>query len=165
MTHVDAGSLPTLVEGAIAEAGIEPSCVQLELTESNAMADPAAALEVMNELRSIGVSLSIDDFGIGYSSLAYLSRLPVETVKIDRSFVAGLPGERGDEAVVGAVVDMARRHRTAGRGRRHRDDRTARGATAPGLRPRSRLPVRPPRASVGSGAGPAAGNRALIHRL
>jgi len=80
----------------------------LEVTESSVMADPARATALLNELRELGVRLSVDDFGTGYSSLSYLKRLPVQEVKIDRSFVAGLHDQGGDVAIVRAIVDLGR---------------------------------------------------------
>jgi diguanylate cyclase (GGDEF)-like protein len=81
----------------------------LEVTESSVMADPARAIELLHQLRDLGVRLSVDDFGTGYSSLSYLKRLPVQEVKIDRSFVTGLR-EHGSEdvAIVRAIVDLGR---------------------------------------------------------
>ncbi|SDF24094.1 diguanylate cyclase (GGDEF) domain-containing protein [Blastococcus aurantiacus] len=80
----------------------------LEVTESSVMGDPARAVALLHQLRDLGVRLSVDDFGTGYSSLSYLQRLPVQEVKIDRSFVAGL--DRGTEnvAIVRAIVDLGR---------------------------------------------------------
>ncbi len=92
--------------GAIlSEVGIPPSAVQLEITESVLMADIEGSIRRLRELRELGVTLAVDDFGTGYSSLAYLRDLPVDTLKIDRSFTSRLPG---DEAMIGFVVDLAR---------------------------------------------------------
>jgi diguanylate cyclase (GGDEF)-like protein/PAS domain S-box-containing protein len=79
----------------------------LEITESLLMADPEVAAARLRELKALGVSLAIDDFGTGYSSLAYLKWFPVDTVKLDRSFVRGAATDRADQAIVAAVVDMA----------------------------------------------------------
>ncbi len=81
----------------------------LEITETSLMADPERAIEALVRLRAIGVRLSVDDLGTGYSSLAYLQRLPVDEVKIDRSFLAELPGRASAEAVVGAIVELGHR--------------------------------------------------------
>ena len=97
----------TLVASALSESGIDPAQLGLEVTESALVADGAAAVTVLRDLRALGVRLVIDDFGIGYSSLAYLRRLPVEGVKIDRSFVANLATSPEDAAIVAAVVGMA----------------------------------------------------------
>src|SRR5450755_1942621 len=76
------------VKDALEESAIDPQCITIELTESLAMNDVAATFQTMSQLRTLGVKLSIDDFGTGYSSLSYLRRFPVDTLKIDQSFVA-----------------------------------------------------------------------------
>jgi diguanylate cyclase (GGDEF)-like protein len=88
--------------------GVPAARLTLEVTESSVMADPARAVDVLHELRDLGVRLSVDDFGTGYSSLSYLKRLPVHEVKIDRSFVTGLREEGQDVAIVRAIVDLGR---------------------------------------------------------
>jgi diguanylate cyclase (GGDEF)-like protein len=80
----------------------------LEVTESSVMVDPGRAVAVLHRLRELGVRLSVDDFGTGYSSLSYLQRLPVQEVKIDRSFVAGLDRGADDVAIVRTIVDLGR---------------------------------------------------------
>ena len=92
---------------ALAESGIDPRSLVLEVTESALMDDAAAALRVVNELKSLGVRIAIDDFGIGYSSLVYLKNFPVDLLKIDRSFVAGLGVDKDDTAIVRSVIDLA----------------------------------------------------------
>ena len=92
---------------ALAESGIEPQSLVLEVTESALMDDAAAALRVVNELKSLGVRIAIDDFGMGYSSLVYLKNFPVDLLKIDRSFVAGLGQGKDDAAIVRSVIDLA----------------------------------------------------------
>ena len=79
----------------------------LEVTESAVMADPTASLDTLSRLRSTGVKISIDDFGTGYSSLAYLKNLPVNELKIDRSFVMNMVADDGDAKIVKSVVDLA----------------------------------------------------------
>ncbi|HEV2890722.1 MAG TPA: EAL domain-containing protein [Frankiaceae bacterium] len=96
-----------LVRSALHESGVDPSQLGLEVTETALVADGDAAVAVLHDLRALGVRLVIDDFGTGYSSLAYLRRLPVDGVKIDRSFVAGLGSSPEDAAIVAAVVGMA----------------------------------------------------------
>jgi diguanylate cyclase (GGDEF)-like protein len=88
--------------------GVPAAQLTLEVTESSVMADPARAIGLLHELRALGVRLSVDDFGTGYSSLSYLQRLPVDEVKIDRSFVTGLRDQPGDAAIVRAIVDLGR---------------------------------------------------------
>ncbi len=95
------------VRDALDSSGIDPTSLILEVTESALMADAEAALTVVNELKSLGVRIAIDDFGIGYSSLLYLKRFPVDIVKIDKSFVAGLGREAADLAIVRSVIKLA----------------------------------------------------------
>jgi EAL domain-containing protein (putative c-di-GMP-specific phosphodiesterase class I) len=92
----------------LAETGLEPHLLSLEITETTIMADAEAAAETLRAIRALGVRLAIDDFGTGYSSLTYLRRFPVETLKIDRSFVAGIGRDREDEAIVDMVLSLAR---------------------------------------------------------
>jgi EAL domain-containing protein (putative c-di-GMP-specific phosphodiesterase class I) len=89
------------------ECGVDPSLVKLEVTESELMDDPAAAMELLEEVRTMGSSTSIDDFGTGYSSLAYLKHLPVDELKIDRSFVAGMVSADSDLTIVRSTIDLA----------------------------------------------------------
>jgi diguanylate cyclase (GGDEF)-like protein/PAS domain S-box-containing protein len=104
------GGLVAVLDRVLSDTRIEASRVCLEVTETQLMSDAVASIEVLRDLKRRGISLSIDDFGTGYSSLSHLKRLPVDTVKIDRSFVAGL-GEsttgREDSAIVGATIRMA----------------------------------------------------------
>jgi diguanylate cyclase len=97
---------PDMVEGAVAASGIKPSCLKLEITESAVMAEPAHVLKTMHRLRAAGIRFSIDDFGTGYSSLSYLQRLPVEEIKIDRSFVGQLTVHEGSAAIVRATIEL-----------------------------------------------------------
>jgi EAL domain-containing protein (putative c-di-GMP-specific phosphodiesterase class I) len=96
------------VAGVLAEHGLPPSALELEVTESTVMVDRFGASGVLAGLRAMGVSVAIDDFGTGYSSLALLRELPVDTLKVDRSFVGGMMASPGDEAIVRAVVTLAR---------------------------------------------------------
>lgn len=93
---------------ALAESGLEGRYLELELTESAVMADLPAALSAMRAARALGVHLSIDDFGTGYANLAMLRHLPVERIKIDRSFVETLPTDPVSEAIAAAVFGLAR---------------------------------------------------------
>jgi diguanylate cyclase (GGDEF)-like protein/PAS domain S-box-containing protein len=98
----------TVVEEALADTGLRPELLCLEITESAVMADPDAATALLERLKTIGVRLAIDDFGVGYSSLAQLKALlPVDTIKIDKSFVDGVPGNGEDHAIVDAVLRLA----------------------------------------------------------
>ena len=80
--------------------------VVLEITESLSMEDPAATASILAELKSLGIGLAIDDFGTGYSSLAHLRKFPVDTLKIDRSFISGLDGDRDNRAIVTAIIEL-----------------------------------------------------------
>jgi diguanylate cyclase (GGDEF)-like protein/PAS domain S-box-containing protein len=94
------------VTDALAETGLDADSLWLEITETALLADVKAATVALRELRSLGLHLSVDDFGTGYSSLTYLKRFPVEAIKIDRSFVAGLGIETEDSTIVEAVVRL-----------------------------------------------------------
>lgn len=87
--------------------GFDPWRLELELTESALLADPERAIEQLGALRERGVRLAVDDFGTGHSSLAYLKRLPVDVLKIDRSFIRDCQDEQKDRAIVGAIIDLA----------------------------------------------------------
>ncbi|MGG7555755.1 phosphodiesterase DibA [Pseudomonas sp. ES3] len=89
------------------DTGLDPVYLELEVTESAVMEDPEVALEQMHRLRELGVRLAIDDFGTGYSSLLRLKRLPVQKLKIDQGFVAGLPGDEDDAAIARVIVALA----------------------------------------------------------
>lgn len=96
-----------LCKRALAAAGLEASALRLELTESAVMEDVEASIAQLAALRALGVTVVVDDFGTGHSSLSYLSRLPVGALKIDRSFVAGLDGHGSGSAIVRAIVGLA----------------------------------------------------------
>jgi diguanylate cyclase (GGDEF)-like protein len=98
--------LPQTVADVIAESGIEPGRLCLEVTESVLIEDPESSIRKLSELKELGVLIAVDDFGTGYSSLEYLRRLPVDCVKIDRSFVRGLPDSSEDTAIVTAVIAL-----------------------------------------------------------
>ena len=99
-------AFPSRVADALARHQVSPALLCLELTESAVMSDPERAMPVLRGLHGLGVRIAVDDFGTGYSSLAYLRRLPVDEVKIDKSFVLGLASDLGDLAVVRAIVDL-----------------------------------------------------------
>lgn len=100
--------LPAVIAAAIDESGWPASRLALEVTESVIMEDVAHSIESLRALRAIGVRVSIDDFGTGYSSLSYLKQLPVDALKIDRSFVSGLGEDRHDSAIVEAIMALAK---------------------------------------------------------
>jgi EAL domain-containing protein (putative c-di-GMP-specific phosphodiesterase class I) len=96
------------VETALAESRLAPGSLALEITESMMLADETAAIASLRRLRELGVHIVVDDFGTGYSSLSYLKRLPVDGLKIDRSFVEGLGHGREKSAIVRATTALAR---------------------------------------------------------
>ncbi|AZC34627.1 phosphodiesterase DibA [Pseudomonas chlororaphis] len=89
------------------DTGLDPAYLELEVTESAVMEDPEVALEQMHRLRELGLRLAIDDFGTGYSSLLRLKRLPVQKLKIDQGFVAGLPWDEDDAAISRVIIALA----------------------------------------------------------
>ncbi|NTS78351.1 EAL domain-containing protein [Catenovulum sp. SM1970] len=86
---------------------IDPSMIEFEITESLVMEDAPKAVEIMRQIRTLGCRLSIDDFGTGYSSLAYLKKFPINSVKIDRSFITGIPADKNDVEISSAILAMA----------------------------------------------------------
>ena len=100
------GELDAKVAQVLAETGLPPEQLELEVTESAIMEDPDAAQKLLLSLRALGVRLAIDDFGTGYSSLARLKRLPVDKLKLDQSFVRGLPDDPEDAAIARAVIAL-----------------------------------------------------------
>jgi len=97
----------TFIDQLIQTLGCSTKHIEFEVTESQIMKDPAAAIETLNALKSLDIKLSIDDFGTGYSSLAYLKRLPIHKLKIDKSFVDDLPEDMDAVAIVKAVISLA----------------------------------------------------------
>jgi EAL domain-containing protein (putative c-di-GMP-specific phosphodiesterase class I) len=86
---------------------VDPSCLELEITESTIMQEDDITGATLIELREMGIGLALDDFGTGYSSLSHLRRFPLTRVKIDRSFVKEIPGNASDSALTAAVINMA----------------------------------------------------------
>ena len=102
------GHLVARVQSALEESGLPPGRLELELTESVMLEDAPGALVLMNELKRIGVRLSMDDFGTGYSSLSYLRKFPFDGLKIDRSFMADLGGSEDSQAIIKAIIGLGR---------------------------------------------------------
>ena len=100
-------TLVDTIESAMHDAGLDPSCLEIEITESAAMADVALTLDVLKKLRRTGISVAIDDFGTGHSSLSYLKQFPIDALKIDRNFVEDLPDRFEDAAIVRAIIQLA----------------------------------------------------------
>jgi diguanylate cyclase (GGDEF)-like protein/PAS domain S-box-containing protein len=99
-------TLPDQVTQLLQDTGVAPDRLLLEITESAIMTDPTRALEILNRLHTLGVQLAIDDFGTGYSSMAYLKSLPVDELKVDRSFVKHLRDNQNDAVIVRSTVDL-----------------------------------------------------------
>ncbi len=99
--------LVNTVTQILEETGLDPNCLQLEITEGVAMQDTEFTATVLDDLKVIGVQIVIDDFGTGHSSLSYLARFPVDALKIDRSFVGGLPMDQSAAAITTAIITLA----------------------------------------------------------
>ncbi|MEH6472598.1 MAG: EAL domain-containing protein [Halopseudomonas sp.] len=99
--------LAQMIKQGLNSAGLAPELLECELTESMLMNDPDKALEVITELKQLGIRVALDDFGTGYSSLSYLKQFPIDTLKIDRSFVKDIPGDRQDMAISRAIIALA----------------------------------------------------------
>jgi diguanylate cyclase (GGDEF)-like protein/PAS domain S-box-containing protein len=99
-------------------SGLNPAWLELEITESMVMDNPEQAIQTMRQLKSMGIALSIDDFGTGYSSLGYLKRFPIDTIKIDRSFIKDIPGNTDDSTITRTIIDLTHnlRHKVIAEG-------------------------------------------------
>ena len=97
-----------MVDAVLSDTQMNPDWLELEITESTTMRDPTKAIKVLHELRDLGLRISMDDFGLGYSSLAHLSDLPFDALKIDRSLISGVTETRSSAAIVTAIVAMAK---------------------------------------------------------
>jgi diguanylate cyclase (GGDEF)-like protein/PAS domain S-box-containing protein len=95
------------ITAALLESGLEPRFLEIEITESTVMFDAKRAVRVLQQLKDMGIRVAIDDFGTGYSSLGYLKRFPIDSVKIDRSFILDIPHDNDDVAITRAVIAMA----------------------------------------------------------
>jgi diguanylate cyclase (GGDEF)-like protein/PAS domain S-box-containing protein len=100
-------NLVSIVESALKNSGMMPSLLELEITESMSMKNPEDTLKTLTGLKDLGVRIAIDDFGTGYSSLSYLKRFPIDTLKIDRSFLMDIPENHRDAEIVKAIIAMA----------------------------------------------------------
>jgi EAL domain-containing protein (putative c-di-GMP-specific phosphodiesterase class I) len=99
--------LVSMIASVLEETGLEPKYLELELTESVVMKNPEKAVATLDALDRMGVRLSIDDFGTGYSSLSYLKRFPIDTLKVDRSFVRDIPGDADDMLITTGIIGLA----------------------------------------------------------
>ena len=106
MRDLQDGQIPRTIAGLFEAWGVPPSSLEVEITETAIAADMESTLKTLSELRTMGVSIAIDDFGTGYSSLALLRRLPLSTLKIDKSFVQGLTTDENDAAIVRATIEL-----------------------------------------------------------
>jgi EAL domain-containing protein (putative c-di-GMP-specific phosphodiesterase class I) len=97
--------VPAVAE-ALAQSGLDPARLELEITETVMLRDTTATLATLHRLKALGVSIALDDFGTGYSSLSYLQRFPFDKVKIDKSFVKNLAETRTSGAIVRAIVSL-----------------------------------------------------------
>jgi len=102
----DQTNLPGQIQAIVAKTGILPQQLELEITESLAMHNPEATIETLQRLKQMGFKIAIDDFGIGFSSLEYLLRFPIDTLKIDRAFVKDITCGRSDRAIVRALTSL-----------------------------------------------------------
>ncbi len=102
------GRLVACVHQVLAHTGLDADCLELEIIESSVMGNPGRAMEVAGNIRALGVGLALDDFGVDYSNFANLKRFPVQRIKIDRSFLDGVPFDIGNVAIVRAILAMVR---------------------------------------------------------
>ncbi len=93
---------------ALQDSGVDPSLLELEITESMMMYNTDKTIQMLAELRRMGIRIAIDDFGIGYSSLSHLKQFPIDIIKIDRSFIKDIPGDKADEAITDAIIAMSK---------------------------------------------------------
>jgi len=101
------GNIVAIIREALQDARLEPQFLEVELTESTVMSDPEESIVILEELSGMGVLVSVDDFGTGYSSMSYLRRLPIDKLKIDRSFISEVASRSEDALIVRAIVSLA----------------------------------------------------------
>ena len=156
--------LDSAVERVLANNGLSPELLTIEITESALMIDPDSVIEQLRALREAGVRVALDDFGTGYSSLTYLRTLPIDTLKIDKTFIDALATNEHDSSIVEAILALGAGTRARGHRGRHRERCRCpppRGARLP---LRTGLPLRPSR-TVGRAAWPRRGSRRRLDRL
>ena len=146
--------LADMIARVLAETHLAPEWLDLELTESTIAKNPLYAAHTLETLKKLGVQLSVDDFGAGYSSLSYLCRYPVDVIKIDRSFVTALAENRKDQAVVKAVIELAHGLDLKVLAEGVETEPPKRPSYPPGLRPGAGLPFQPTTSHWRVGDGP-----------
>jgi EAL domain-containing protein (putative c-di-GMP-specific phosphodiesterase class I) len=104
--HFQQAAFVGTVRDLLKETQLDPNLLELELTEGSVMKEPESAIEKLNEIRAMGVKIAIDDFGTGYSSLSYLRRFPIDTLKIDKSFINEITTDEDEAAIAKAIVMM-----------------------------------------------------------
>jgi diguanylate cyclase (GGDEF)-like protein len=102
------GDLPARVAAILEESGLEPRYLELEITESTLMEDPQRTVALLGELRAMGIAVALDDFGTAYSSLGHLRQFPLDYMKIDQSFVRGIPAREGDAAIAKTIISLSK---------------------------------------------------------
>jgi EAL domain-containing protein (putative c-di-GMP-specific phosphodiesterase class I) len=105
--NLQSSRLPEQIDGLLTSSGISPSQLELELTESAIMANPKQAAEILASMKQMGLLITVDDFGTGYSSLAHLHKLPIDAIKIDKSFVMKMATETQDAVIVRSMIHLA----------------------------------------------------------
>jgi len=108
MVQLQKHDFVSMLKMMLKETMCQPQWLEMEVTESQVMKNPEQTILKLHEISQLGIKISIDDFGTGYSSLSYLKRFPIDTLKIDRSFVKDIPGDEEDVAIVKAVIALAR---------------------------------------------------------
>lgn len=106
--QLQSGDLPEVVEQVLKDTKFSPDSLEIEVTESFVMKRLDLSIAQLSRLKALGVEISIDDFGTGYSSLSYLKKLPIDKLKIDQSFIAGIPTDSNDTAITNSIISMAR---------------------------------------------------------
>jgi len=107
MWNLETQELPDQIADLLRDTGVPPANLELEITESSIMGDPQRVITTLNNIRSLGVQFAIDDFGTGYSSFAYLTKLPVKSIKIDKSFVLTIDKDRDNAVIVRSIIDLS----------------------------------------------------------
>jgi EAL domain-containing protein (putative c-di-GMP-specific phosphodiesterase class I) len=108
MRQLNDEGLAREIDTVLRETGMEPSLLELEITESMIMHNADRAVKILSTIKALGVRLAIDDFGTGYSSLAHLKRFPIDTLKVDRSFIREIPSDAEDRAIAEAIIAMGK---------------------------------------------------------